>query len=206
MSCCAVLCGACLRMRGAVMCCCTVRRFRCGCVLSWCAVSSCVSLCRPALCWFCRPVQPCLPPPCSCPCCLAVPCVLSCLAVSCRACGAVLCCAGALVLAVPFVLCCCCCLVPWCIIVRCAVALGVLWCGGVALLCGVVFLGALVPGAVPYGAVLLCVAVLPAFAVLFLYCLWFFNLFFPLKTTAVCFYHCFVVYKTKQKGNIYSVC
>ena len=176
-SCCAVLCVACLRAWGAVVCCCALWRFLCGCVLSWCTVLSGVSLCPAALCWFLLfcPALP--PPPCCSPCCLPVPCVLSCFAVFCCACGAVLRCAGALVLAVLFFLCCCRCLVPWCVVVRCAVALGVLWCGGVALLCGVVCLGALVPGAVPRGGLLLRAAVVPGSAVLFLCCLWFFSLF-----------------------------
>ena len=62
-SCCAVLCGACLGACHAVVCCCALWHFLCGCVVPWCAVSSGVSLCPAALCWFCRPIQPPPPPP-----------------------------------------------------------------------------------------------------------------------------------------------
>ena len=189
---CAVLYGACLRARGTVVCCCALWRLFSAYAVSRCAVSSGVLLCRAALCWFCRPVQPCHPHSCCWPCRLAVPCVMSCFPVSCFACSAVLPCAGALVLAVPLGLCCCHCPVLWCVEVRCAVASGVVWCGGVALLCGVVCLAALVFAAV---ALSCCVAsrrcaawVCCGFSFLFVVISLFLS-----KTSAVCFDQCFVV-------------
>ena len=176
---------------GASWCSGVVRGVAPSCVVARCGTFFVAVCCPGALCRLvCRcTMLPCAgfaflshpPPPaptCCCPRCLAVPCVLSCFAVSCCACGALLRCAAALVLAVLFGLCCCRCLVLWCVVVRCAVGLGVLWCGGVALLCGVACFRALVPGAVPCGAVLLCAAVLPGSAVLFLFCLWFSSFFF----------------------------
>ena len=121
-------------------------------------MSSGVRLCRAALCWFCCAVRPCPPPSAA----LVVwLCPASCRALTCPAVCLVLCCAAPVLLRLParFSLCCWRCLVPGCAVVCYAGLFGAPWCGGVAVLCAVVRLGAQVWFAVFFCAVL-CSAVL----------------------------------------------
>ena len=187
-SCCAVLSGA--RLRACVV-------ARCGAFFV--AVCCPGALCRAALCWFCLPVQPCLPPT-RVAALVVWLCPASCGVPPCHAARVVLCCA-ALVLSLLLFLLVCAVAVAWCCgAFLCALLLIWVFCGTLVLPCCVV-LCVLVPWCPVLCPVVLCC--FPLLCYLGLLCIFFsvcgFFPFFCSKTSAVGFVRCFVFGKSKSK-------